>query len=86
MLKMPSKQYAPFFHHFYLPQRIAQLVISSSLQDKHLTYDRFVSTILPRVDSYGQSFGEGDITLAVGFVPYNCVFYSTITSLAPFSL
>ncbi|KAJ3915519.1 hypothetical protein F5877DRAFT_81752 [Lentinula edodes] len=48
ILQMPSFQYRDFLHEFYLPHRLAQMLISSALANRNLTHRQFIDDYLSK--------------------------------------
>lgn len=66
ILKMPAGNYTPWYQEFYIPRRIAQLVISSAIKRLHMGLDPFIHGILTTsLDIFGNRLDEDDLWNAV---------------------
>ncbi|KAJ3571618.1 hypothetical protein NP233_g3648 [Leucocoprinus birnbaumii] len=62
ILKMPAKNYSPWYQMFYTPRRLAQLVIASAMKQKRLHFNDFVhDTLNNTVGIFGDRFVEDDL-------------------------
>ncbi|KAF9268448.1 S-adenosyl-L-methionine-dependent methyltransferase [Marasmius fiardii PR-910] len=61
ILKKPSAKYKPFWQHFIIPRRIAQLCISKAVQCPERSYQSFLSYFVKQADPFGRSYEENDL-------------------------
>ncbi|KAK1234239.1 hypothetical protein PQX77_002546 [Marasmius sp. AFHP31] len=61
LLQTPSKSYQPFWRHFLLPRRIAQICIAEATENPRLTTERFLGKFLELPDPFGRDFVKDDL-------------------------
>ena len=62
---MPSREYTPYFQHFYGTRRIAQMVISSVTKNPNQNYDDFRQRFTSMVDVFGRTYLDEHLLDAV---------------------
>ncbi|RDB29208.1 DNA (cytosine-5)-methyltransferase 3 [Hypsizygus marmoreus] len=65
ILKVPAKEYASYYQHFYAPRRVTQLVISTAIQHPRKTYDEWLQRFVSMVDVFGRTCQEEHIWDAI---------------------
>ncbi|KIM47705.1 hypothetical protein M413DRAFT_15837 [Hebeloma cylindrosporum] len=68
LLKAPSASYQPFYHHFYTPRRIAQLVISRALRHPQEGFAAFLKLFTSKVDIFGRTYLETHLWESVLYI------------------
>ncbi|KAF9566963.1 S-adenosyl-L-methionine-dependent methyltransferase [Agrocybe pediades] len=61
ILRKPSPTYEVHFKHFYLPRRMAQIVVSSALTQPRESFDSFLRRLITMKDMLGESYKEDHI-------------------------
>ena len=65
ILQKPSKRYRQHFRAFYKPLRIAQIVISSAVDNKHQNFEDFLALFVKLNFDGGKALVKDDLWAAV---------------------
>lgn len=71
-LRMPAKNYERWYQVFYMPRRVAQIVISCAVKRRQINFGALVRGALHHSTTiFGDQFEEDDIWTAVGFLHFS---------------
>jgi DNA (cytosine-5)-methyltransferase 1 len=63
---MPTEKYFRWYQAFYVPRRVAQMVISHAMKRRQMGFDSFVHGVLNNsISIFGDRFEEGDLWASV---------------------
>lgn len=65
ILQEPHEEYKALFHDFFLPRRVAQIVVTSLQRDRRVTYEDWLRSFKRHIHPFGEMFREHDVFVSV---------------------